>query len=129
MLLCLVPRSLRGLAGTLSAPSNGRSRSSCVRQEMTAIEEALKRHEGCNIYGWLDVARVAGNIHFAVSGRARMPLTWEPRVQGGSTMMTHWWTQLPLGALLTASLPPLVLRPFTLPLSACRCAQRRCSCR
>lgn len=39
-------------------------------QEMTAIGEALKRHEGCNIYGWLDVARVAGNIHFAVRPEA-----------------------------------------------------------
>lgn len=37
-----------------------------LEQELTDIAEAIKRHEGCNIYGWLEVARVAGNIHFAV---------------------------------------------------------------
>ena len=33
---------------------------------MSLISDALKRHEGCNINGWLEVERVAGNIHFAV---------------------------------------------------------------
>jgi hypothetical protein len=33
---------------------------------MALISEALKRHEGCNIHGWLEVERVAGNIHFSV---------------------------------------------------------------
>ncbi|PRW39153.1 endoplasmic reticulum-Golgi intermediate compartment 3 [Chlorella sorokiniana] len=40
------------------------------QQELTDISEAIKRHEGCNIYGWLQVARVAGNIHFAVRPEA-----------------------------------------------------------
>ena len=39
-------------------------------QELSAIGDALKRHEGCNLYGWLQVARVAGNIHFAVRPEA-----------------------------------------------------------
>lgn len=39
-------------------------------QEMGDISEALKRHEGCNIEGWLDVARVQGNVHFAVRPEA-----------------------------------------------------------
>jgi hypothetical protein len=39
-------------------------------QELTEIGDAVKRHEGCNIYGWLEVARVAGNIHFAVRPEA-----------------------------------------------------------
>lgn len=37
---------------------------------MNDISEALKRHEGCNVAGWLDVARVAGNVHFAVRPEA-----------------------------------------------------------
>ena len=37
---------------------------------MTLISDALKRHEGCNIHGWLEVERVAGNIHFAVRPEA-----------------------------------------------------------
>jgi hypothetical protein len=39
-------------------------------QEMSEIAEALKRHEGCNIHGWVEVARVAGNLHFAVRPEA-----------------------------------------------------------
>jgi hypothetical protein len=39
-------------------------------QELTEIGAALKRHEGCNVYGWMEVARVAGNIHFAVRPEA-----------------------------------------------------------
>ncbi len=42
----------------------------CLLQEMGEIGSALRRHEGCNIHGWLDVQRVAGNIHFAVRPEA-----------------------------------------------------------
>ncbi|EFN54050.1 hypothetical protein CHLNCDRAFT_136126 [Chlorella variabilis] len=38
--------------------------------EMNEIGAALKRHEGCNIHGWLEVQRVAGNVHFAVRPEA-----------------------------------------------------------
>lgn len=29
------------------------------------MKQALKRGEGCNIFGWLEVPRVAGNLHFS----------------------------------------------------------------
>lgn len=37
---------------------------------MDGIREALKRHEGCNIHGWLEVERVAGNVHLSVRPEA-----------------------------------------------------------
>ncbi|KAL4856382.1 Endoplasmic reticulum-Golgi intermediate compartment protein 3 [Chlorella vulgaris] len=40
------------------------------QKELSEIGDALKRHEGCNIHGWLEVQRVAGNIHFAVRPEA-----------------------------------------------------------
>lgn len=40
--------------------------------DMTSLREAVQRHEGCNLYGWLEVQRVAGNIHFAVKPEAAM---------------------------------------------------------
>ena len=30
------------------------------------MNAALDKHEGCNIHGWLDVQRVAGNFHLSV---------------------------------------------------------------
>ena len=30
------------------------------------MELAMKEHEGCNIAGWLEVQRVAGNFHVSV---------------------------------------------------------------
>jgi len=50
---------------------------------MSAIGEALKRHEGCNIYGWLELERVAGNIHFAVSFGCGFASWCESRVACG----------------------------------------------
>lgn len=35
--------------------------------DMSEIREAILKHEGCNVYGWFDVQRMGGNIHF--SGR------------------------------------------------------------
>ena len=35
-------------------------------QENTAMNAALDKHEGCNIHGWLEVQRVAGNFHLSV---------------------------------------------------------------
>ena len=37
---------------------------------MTEISDAIKRHEGCNLAGWLELERVAGNIHFSVRPEA-----------------------------------------------------------
>lgn len=30
------------------------------------MNAALDKHEGCNIHGWLEVQRVAGNFHLSV---------------------------------------------------------------
>ena len=35
-------------------------------QEIEAMEQAMRDGEGCNIEGWLDVLRVAGNFHVSV---------------------------------------------------------------
>lgn len=35
-------------------------------QENAAMNAALDKHEGCNIHGWLEVQRVAGNFHLSV---------------------------------------------------------------
>lgn len=35
-------------------------------QENAAMNAALDEHEGCNIHGWLEVQRVAGNFHLSV---------------------------------------------------------------
>ena len=35
-------------------------------QENAAMNAAIEKHEGCNIYGWLEVQRVAGNFHLSV---------------------------------------------------------------
>ena len=39
-------------------------------EDMNEVRDAVMRHEGCNIFGWLDVQRVAGNVHFAVRPEA-----------------------------------------------------------
>ena len=39
-------------------------------QDMNEVREAVTRHEGCNVFGWLQVQRVAGNVHFAVRSEA-----------------------------------------------------------
>lgn len=36
------------------------------QEENAAMNAALDKHEGCNIYGWLEVQRVAGNFHLSV---------------------------------------------------------------
>ena len=38
--------------------------------DMKAVREEIKNHYGCNIYGWVNVSRVAGNLHFAVRQEA-----------------------------------------------------------
>lgn len=35
-------------------------------EENAAMNAALDEHEGCNIHGWLEVQRVAGNFHLSV---------------------------------------------------------------
>lgn len=30
------------------------------------VNKAMDAHEGCNIYGWLDLQRVAGNLRISV---------------------------------------------------------------
>ncbi|KAL3144272.1 hypothetical protein ABBQ32_004041 [Trebouxia sp. C0010 RCD-2024] len=36
------------------------------QEENAAMNAALDKHEGCNIQGWLEVQRVAGNFHLSV---------------------------------------------------------------
>ncbi|GAB4814029.1 hypothetical protein N2152v2_001075 [Parachlorella kessleri] len=38
--------------------------------DMDNMRAAMKRHEGCLIYGWVEVPRVAGNLHFTVRPEA-----------------------------------------------------------
>ena len=35
-------------------------------QEVDNMNTAVEAHEGCHIYGWLDVQRVAGSLHISV---------------------------------------------------------------
>lgn len=49
---------------------------SCVKmQEVTALNQAMDAHEGCNLAGWLDVQRVAGNFHISVHAEDFLMLT------------------------------------------------------
>ncbi|BDA44520.1 Endoplasmic reticulum-Golgi intermediate compartment protein [Coccomyxa sp. Obi] len=36
------------------------------RQEVMEVNQAMDAHEGCNIFGWLDLQRVAGNFRVSV---------------------------------------------------------------
>jgi hypothetical protein len=44
-------------------------------EDMNEVRDAVMRHEGCNIHGWLEVQRVAGNVHFAVRPEAIMAVS------------------------------------------------------
>ena len=35
-------------------------------QEVDSMNQAVASHEGCHVYGWLDVKRVAANFHISV---------------------------------------------------------------
>ena len=35
-------------------------------QEVDGMNQAVASHEGCHVYGWLDVKRVAANFHISV---------------------------------------------------------------
>ena len=37
------------------------------------MEQAMKDGEGCNIEGWLEVLRVAGNFHVSVHSQVPAP--------------------------------------------------------
>ena len=37
-----------------------------VLQEIDGMNQAVASHEGCHVYGWLDVKRVAANFHISV---------------------------------------------------------------
>ena len=37
------------------------------------MEQAMQDGEGCNIEGWIEVLRVAGNFHISVHSQARTP--------------------------------------------------------
>ena len=37
-----------------------------VAQEVMEVNQAMDAHEGCNIFGWLDLQRVAGNFRVSV---------------------------------------------------------------
>ena len=56
-----------------------------IIQDMAGIERALRAHDGCNVHGWVDVQRVAGNLHFSVRPEAFFML---PQVQGQPAI---WW--------------------------------------
>jgi len=40
-------------------------------QEIEAMEQAMQDGEGCNIEGWIEVLRVAGNFHISVHSQVR----------------------------------------------------------
>ena len=37
-----------------------------MAQEVMEVNQAMDAHEGCNIFGWLDLQRVAGNFRVSV---------------------------------------------------------------
>ncbi|KAK9834322.1 hypothetical protein WJX81_007031 [Elliptochloris bilobata] len=45
------------------------------REEVAALNQAMDAHEGCNLAGWLDVQRVAGNFHISVHAEDFLMLT------------------------------------------------------
>lgn len=47
---------------------------------MEEVAGAVSRHEGCNLYGWVQVQKIAGNIHFAVRPEAMMAVAENPAV-------------------------------------------------
>lgn len=49
-------------------------------EDIEEVLAAVERLEGCNIYGWLHVHRVAGNIHFSVRPEAMMAVAENPNV-------------------------------------------------
>jgi hypothetical protein len=38
----------------------------CDAQQARDVNMAMEAHEGCNMYGWLDLQRVAGNFRVSV---------------------------------------------------------------
>ena len=56
-------------------------------QDVDDMNHGVEAHEGCHIYGWMDVQRVAGNLHISVhvddymmlaQVRARTANSWQP---------------------------------------------------
>jgi hypothetical protein len=41
-------------------------------EDIGALREALKRHDGCAVEGWLALRRVAGSVHFGVRAEAQL---------------------------------------------------------
>jgi hypothetical protein len=41
-------------------------------EDIGALREALKRHDGCAVEGWLALKRVAGSVHFGVRAEAQL---------------------------------------------------------
>ena len=37
-----------------------------MMQEIDDMNKGVASHEGCHVYGWLDVKRVAANFHISV---------------------------------------------------------------
>ena len=75
----MLPATLLANADVISVISGGSACSSqpvvlfsCAKllalwgQDVAAMNSGVEAHEGCHIYGWLDVKRVAANFHISV---------------------------------------------------------------
>ena len=51
------------------------------------MNQAVASHEGCHVYGWLDVKRVAANFHISVHVEDYMMLA-QVKLSGNCPLMT-----------------------------------------
>lgn len=56
-------------------------------QEIDGMNQAVASHEGCHVYGWLDVKRVAANFHISVHVEDYMMLA-QVKLSGNCPIMT-----------------------------------------
>jgi hypothetical protein len=60
---------------------------------VNALNQAMDAHEGCNLAGWLDVQRVAGNFHISVHAEEFLLLT-KARGPGPPERVHSWVLQV-----------------------------------
>ena len=64
------------------------------------MEVAVKEHEGCNVAGWLEVQRVAGNFHISVHSQDFFLLRESQQEMAAALRSQH------AGAALASLVPP-----------------------
>lgn len=75
-----------------------------MAQEVMEVNQAMDAHEGCNIFGWLDLQRVAGNFRVSVHVEDFFALTrvWHKKYISTCNLFLH--------VAMPGALPVLYLR-------------------